>query len=281
MDAAVSSVWCPRCEAEHPAASAKPFKLGLEAALLCPTCGMVTRPLGSSEERPMGEVLIEALGYVRQPHAAASLVALSAGQWLFGHIPFVGGVIALSIVWGYVFAVVQRSMAGKGDLPPAVDFEHWVDLFPPLWRGLFAAIPGVAPLVIALVNAASMGPALTALCVVAAVAWAAFWTPGAIANASLCDGALQSANPVTVIAVATRLGSDYLRVAGTVAGLALAASAVTTVLRLALALPLGLPVVGAVVNIAVSAVSLAFGVTIGRVVGLAFYERRRALGLDA
>lgn len=278
---ATAAVWCPRCAAEHPADRAKPFKLGMESVLLCPACGMVTRPVRSTVERPMGEVLVEALGYLKQPHAAVALVALSAGQWLFGHVPLVGGLISLSLVWGYVFAVVQRSMAGKSDLPPAVDFEHWVDLFPPLWRGLFAAIPGVAPLVIALVNASSMGPALTALSVAAAVAWAAFWTPGAIANAALCDGALQAANPVTVVAVATRLGRDYLAVAGVVAGLSLAAAAVTAALRLALSVPLALPIVGSVVSIVLGAVSLAFGVTIGRVVGLAFYERRHALGLDA
>lgn len=269
--------WCPRCERGVAPERCRAVELGSQPALLCGTCGSVTRGVEVAEARALGPLYLDALRYPATRDGVIALVALGAGAWVLGHFPFLGALLSLGVVATWLLAVVRHTAAGRDGPPPPEDFVHWTDILAPLARMAAALLVAALPLA----GAFALAPALPAAARVALGALAAAvsiaWVPGAVATAAFAGGVVRALSPVPTLALVTRIPRDY---ALTVAALWALAPAGLAVAAAAAATSHALRVVPALPSVAAWAASLYVPAVMARVLGVLLRERRMEIGLD-
>lgn len=271
-------MYCPRCRTDVARAACREIALGDERAMLCPTCGMVTRPAVDEAHAPMGSLVRAAFA---RPLAGDGwrvwtvlTVSMSVLAW-FGRLGALAGTCLAAL---YVFSALQHAAHGRHAMPDPVDVESIGDLRG-AWSRLVAAM---------LVTCGPLGCALTldlpdaarGVAVLVGAAWFAVTLPGVMAVAAFSSSALNLLRIAPVFQMAARIPRDYAQLSAICLAVLAADLALSAALGVIGAVLSGVPVVSFAVDVAARGATLYPMMALACLVGEVIHGRRHALGWE-
>lgn len=270
--------YCRRCEAERPSSECRSVTAGSGTLLVCPACGMVTREVVTTVERPLVTELVEAALWPAKGDNRITWVALGLGVVLFSKVPLVGGILSTGALWSYLFVVIQRGSRGEEDAPAMAEFVNWWSLVVPLLQGAAALFIPLLPMVLSLVYLSGVAQGLALL---VSVLWAIALVPAAIASVAFEGSFTRAVNPLPMVALVTRIPREYATTVGVLALLAFAWSASEWIAyRLSGGLTSVLWSAGFLLRFLADAAMVYFPLAMARVVAVMLRERAELLGIE-
>ena len=200
---------CPECAATD--------VLHRSNIVRCTQCGNVAREVMVPRDvRPYWVILPELLSGIFRPFSLLMLAGLVLMMGVASFVPIIGGLLRTGIFAGYLFLVIRRASGGVTSLPGGGDFSNVVDdIFLPAVRFILATaiiwIPSIAYITFKLMRGGNQDPAalffdpVFLLILAASVAY----LPGAIIVAAISESTFAAFNPANVLAIVTRVPSQY------------------------------------------------------------------------
>jgi hypothetical protein len=208
--------WCERCQTYREGAQIRQVA-GVGS---CASCGSALRREVQRVTRPLFFELLRSFVFpVGSLAVAATWVLASLSSSFAAFLPLIGGLLSLTIVLSYLFAIIRVTSLGHDDFG-SVSFDalHVTEWFHPLIRYVLTLLVAFLPALITLVVLGAAG----AIASYAVALLGLVYLPAGLVVAARAEGCLAPLNPIPSLQLIARIPAAYLL---TLLALSLAAGA--------------------------------------------------------